>query len=434
MIGSHRRRYMVAASTVVVASLALATLPAQGAVLRSETGVSKTEIVLGTTVPMSGPASPGYNKVAPAMRAYFDYVNANGGIYGRNITLKIEDDKYLPAETVKRTRKLILQDKVFATIGSLGTGTHKTVIKDLNRRGIPDLFPSTGFSGFNAPKTYPTTFTFLPSYIVESKIIGDYIKKNFAGKKVGIITQADDFGRDALEGFKIAGITFAETQKYASGTQSGGLISQVGAMDRAGVDVVVMFGVSSAAGIALATAARSGYRAKSTWIVASVGSDATTLGILGIPAGVLNGVISASFAPAPTDDSDEYIAFFKKVNADYNKGAAWDNNVLVGMNQAFLATQAIAAAGPKLTRKGLINAMETKGKTFAHASLVPLAYSKTNHSGPSGYWFGTFNASGELKPNGGRYTVFTTDSRNGPVSTTTYNRPKLPAKGLPAKR
>lgn len=436
MIGTPRRRIMAVVSSVAVASVALATMPAQGAVLSKETGVSATEIVLGTTVPMSGIAAPGYSKVAPAMQAYFDYVNDKGGIYGRKIRLVVKDDRYTPANTKRLTNELILKDKIFAMIGSLGTGTHKTVIADLNRRGIPDFFPSTGFTGFNDPKKYPTTFTFLPSYQVEAKIMGEYIKKNFAGKKVGIITQADDFGRDALAGFSAAGVTFASKQSYASGTQSSGLVTQLAALEAAGVEVVVFFGVSSAAGAALGTAIRTGFRAKTQWIVTSVGSDATTLRTLGIPVALLNGVISTSFAPATTDDSNSWIKFFKDVNAKYNKGrdATFDNNTMAGFAQAFLITQGIAAAGKNLTRKGLIAAMETQGSKFPNPSLVPLNYSKTNHAGPLGYWFGTYNASGELKPAGGSYTLYTTTAGNSPVETSSYKQPALPADGLPAKR
>jgi ABC-type branched-subunit amino acid transport system substrate-binding protein len=437
MIGTSRRRLMVAASSVAIVGLALTSIPAQAASIRTEVGVSKTEVVLGTTVPMSGIAAPGYSKVAPAMQAFFDYVNDNGGIYGRKIRLVIKDDRYSPQVTKAKTQELILKDKVFATIGSLGTGTHKTVISDLNRRGIPDLFPNTGFSGFNDPKRYKTTFTFLPSYQVEAKILGQYIKENYAGKKIGIITQADDFGRDALAGFKTVGVTFAAQANYASGTQSGGHVTQLAAMDSAGVDVIVFFGVSSATAAALGTAIRTGLRAKTEWIVTSVGSDATTLKTLGVPVALLNGVVSTSFAPAITDDSDPWIKFFSGVNDKYNtyRDKSFDNNVLIGMSQAYIFTQALAAAGKNPTRKGLIAAMEKQGKTFNPGALVPMNYSATNHAGPLGYWFGRFNAAGELKPAGGKYTVYVTDSDNGAVTQlTNFSRPALTNNGLPAKR
>jgi branched-chain amino acid transport system substrate-binding protein len=172
------------------------------------------------------------------------------------------------------------------------------------------------------------------------------------------------------------------------------------------------------------------------WIIGSVGGDSTTLKALGVPAAVLAGSTGASFLPSPTDMTDPYIAFFKKINDTYNKGRdpTWDNNALVGMNMAMILVQALRAAGKNPTRKAVVNALITKGKTFAQAGLVPLGYSKTSHAGYTGYWFGTYNATGDLLPDGGKYTPYVTDSGSGPVTTSNYKRPALPANGLPTNK
>ena len=141
---------------VAVSTMAITSLPATAA---SDPGLSATEIVLGMQLPQSGAASPGYNKVDDAMRGYFDYVNSKGGIYGRKVRLVVKDDQYKAGLTVSSASSLINKDKVFAFIGSVGTQTHISVIGDINRRGIPDLFVNSGYSGFYTnPKTYPTTF------------------------------------------------------------------------------------------------------------------------------------------------------------------------------------------------------------------------------------------------------------------------------------
>ena len=200
------RRFLATTGAVLAGALALTALPAQGA---STPGVSDTEIVLGMQLPQTGGASPGYNKVDDAMRAYFDYVNSKGGVHGRKITLVAYDDEYRAGKTVSTASRLITKDKVFAMVGSVGTQTHLSVIKDINRRGIPDLFVNSGYSGFYTdPKKYPTTFGGLGTYTVEAKILGKYIKENFADKKVGIVYQTDDFGRNTKEGLTTAGVTF----------------------------------------------------------------------------------------------------------------------------------------------------------------------------------------------------------------------------------
>ena len=293
-----KRRALISATAVLaVAALTAATVPAQAA----EVGVTNSTITLGMTLPMTGTASPGYNKIPGAMKAYFDYLNANGGVNGRSINLKVEDDQYVPTQAVAKTNKLLLQDKVMALIAPLGTANNKAVAASVNpaRRGVPVLFVNTGFSGFADTKKYPTTYAILPSYVMEAKIMAEYIKDNFAGKTIGLVYQDDDFGTDALKGFTQAGITFAAKVAYASGSQSAttaaGWVSKLSA---AKCDVVILFGVSSATAAGLGTAAALKYAPQ--WILGSVGGDATTIKAAGVPAGVLYNAVGASFAPATT--------------------------------------------------------------------------------------------------------------------------------------
>jgi ABC-type branched-subunit amino acid transport system substrate-binding protein len=424
----NRRKLITASAVLAIVGLAATAIPAQA----SEVGVSSTEIKLGMTLPMTGTASLGYNKIPGAAKAYFDYLNANGGINGRKVTLVVKDDRYVPTEAVAKTNELILKDKVMALLAPLGTANVKAVASSVNpgRRGIPVLFVNTGFSGFADKKKYPTTYTVLPSYIMEAKIMGEYIKENFAGKKIGLLYQDDDFGTDALAGFKAAGINFAVRVPYASGSQSAttaaGWITRFRAAE---VDTVVLFGVTSASAFMLATAAQ--LRFAPQWMLGSVGGDATTLRLAGVPVAVLNNAIGFSPVPATTDMKDEYVKFFSDIYAKAVPGSAFDLNVLLGMNTAFMTAQALKAAGPSPTRKSLINAINTKGATFANSALVPAAYSRTSQVGLTGYWVGKYSATGDLSPIGGTYVTYTTDSGNGPVVKSTYKRPAMPAKGLP---
>src|SRR5437588_5620455 len=164
----------------------------------STPGVTDTAVTIGSTQPLTGPAAPGYSEIAPAAKAYFDYVNANGGVNGRKINLKYVDDAYNPTQTVTLTKQLVLQDKVFATVGSLGTPTHTKVVDFLNSSRVPDLFVASGCSCWDQPKTHPYTFGWQPDYTVEGKILGQYITQHFAGKKVAYFYQDDDFGRDGV--------------------------------------------------------------------------------------------------------------------------------------------------------------------------------------------------------------------------------------------
>jgi branched-chain amino acid transport system substrate-binding protein len=437
MITMNRRKLVSASAVIAIAALTVTTVPAQAFNPRSaEPGLTATTIKLGITLPMTGIASPGYNKIPGAMKAYFDYVNTNGGVNGRKISLVIKDDQYIPATAVARANELILRDKVFALVGTLGTASTKALTSStqLSKRGIPSLFVNTGWSGFADKKAYPTTFSILPSYQMEAKIMAKFIKDKYAGKKLALIYQDDDFGRDALAGFKTAGLTFDTLIPYASGSQAlpatgAGWISK---LRTAAPDVTVMFGVSSATTALLGNAFAAGWVGKTQFVLGSVGGDATTIaatnrGLVGL----LNGAKGLSFAPAPSDSSDEYIKLFQTIYAAAQPTQTFDNNVVAGMSNAFLVVQALKATGKNLTRKGLIQTIETKGSTFASPFLTPLGYSTTSHVGATGYWVGTYGATGALTPDGGKYTVYTTDSGSGAVVESTYKRPAMPAKGLP---
>jgi ABC-type branched-subunit amino acid transport system substrate-binding protein len=410
-------------------------------------GVSDTEIVLGMQLPQTGGASPGYNKIDDAARAYFDYVNSKGGVNGRKIKLVTKDDEYKAGRTITTARELINDEKIFAFFGSVGTQTHLAVVKDINRRGIPDLFVNSGYSGlYTDPKKYPNTFGGLGTYTVEAKILGKYLKEKYKDKKIGIVYQSDDFGRNALAGLVESGLKF-EAKKTSASFVSGthgtiGLGTQIGQMKANGVDVVIIAAVSSATAVAYATAAALSYK-PTKWAVISVGADSTTFqGILGLrgtapatSAAMLAGTLTASHAPAAGDAEDEYIKAFKKINTDFNQatglGAAWDNNVLQGMNIAYLATAALMGVGKDLTRAKLVSYLKKSGSKLSSAAFSPLGYSDTTHEAFTGFWLGEYDASLVLKPLDGKRVVYTTDSAKGPVTVSNYKRPAIAADALP---
>ena len=241
MSSKARRTLLIVQAVIAAGALSLSALPAQAA----EVGVTSSAIKLGITLPMKGSASYGYNQLPGAMKAYFDYVNANGGVNGRKITLVVKDDGYLPKQAIQNTQDLIGKDKVFAMVGALGTANNQAVADAVNlgRRGIPSLFINTGFSGFNDRKAYPTSSTLLPSYVMEAKLMSKYIKETYADKKVCLLYQDDDFGDDALVGFDKdhGNLTFTSKIAYPSLSQgvAGVPDAWVGKFKAAGCEVQI---------------------------------------------------------------------------------------------------------------------------------------------------------------------------------------------------
>lgn len=404
-------------STVVVAgAMLLSTVPANAA----DPGVTAKEIKLGITSPKIGTVALSYGKLPRAMKAYFDYINDNGGVYGRKINLISRDDKYLPQQAANQTRNLVLSDKVFAIVGALGTATHTKayVAAQLAKNNVPDLFVNTGFSGFDDKAKYPTTFLVLPSYAMEAKTIAKLIADTPTLKPMPsfLFAQDDEFGKDGVKGFALAGHKFADTPiLYPAGSLTaalaeGALAKINAAVPAAAKPVMVLMGTTDSTALILKAAEKLSLTSRFTWIAGSVGGDATTLLALGVKPATIDGAYAASFFPDAKDTTDEYVAQFMKINEKYNKGDSFDNVVLQGMNSAMLTVQALRAAGKNLTRAGLMKAIEDKGSTFASAGLAPLNYSATSRVGYNGYWFGQLNAKGELKPVGGKVTLYTTDS------------------------
>ena len=115
-----------------------------GSAAASVPGITKTQILIGSHQPLTGPAAPGYSEIAPAANAYFQYVNSKGGIYGRKIKYTYLDDAYDPSKTVSVVHQLVLQDNVFGIFNGLGTPTHLAVVKYLNSAKVPNLFIASG--------------------------------------------------------------------------------------------------------------------------------------------------------------------------------------------------------------------------------------------------------------------------------------------------
>src|SRR3954454_21555551 len=188
----------LAAVGVLATSLSMAPASAQK---KYDIGATDTEIKIGQTVPLSGPASA-YATVGKAQAAYMKMINDQGGINGRKINLIQYHDAYSPPKAVEQVRKLVESDEVLLTFQLLGTPSNAAVQKYLNSKKVPQLFAATGASRFPDPKNFPWTMGFNPNYFVEGRIYGQYIIKEYPNAKIGILYQNDDLGKDYLNGIK----------------------------------------------------------------------------------------------------------------------------------------------------------------------------------------------------------------------------------------
>jgi ABC-type branched-subunit amino acid transport system substrate-binding protein len=410
----------------------------------SAPGVTATSITFGTHQPLTGPAAPGYSNVAPASQAYFNYVNAHGGVFGRKIHLIYKDDAYNPTNTVSVVHQLVLQNNVFGIFEGLGTPTHTKVVGFLNAEKIPDVFVASGCPCWDNGSSQPYTFGYQTQYTIEGKILGAYIKQAFPGQKVAVLYQDDDFGQGGLAGIKdeVPKADIVTTQAYQPTNVD--LAPQMTAIKASGAKVLVQFTVPIFTAIAELTSFTLNYHPQ--LVTSNVSIDPTTVGALlkvvskGKASGtaLIEGAITDGYLPSNTDTSNPWIQLFMKVHAQYDASAPFDANVLYGMANAYTLLQALVAAGKNLTRQGLVNAINNNGASWKGPGLTPFRYSTSIHGGYSGTEMGKVVGGkvvlGSAAGFSGMFAgPLTTDpSASSPLTPYAATQPAPPANGIPS--
>ena len=163
------------------------------------TASAEDVIKIGNTMPYSGPASA-YGAIGQTIQAYFEKVNAEGGVHGRKIEFISYDDAYSPPKTVEQIRRLVEQDEVDILFQTLGTPTTTAVHKYVNAKKVPHLFVASGASKWNDPENFPYTTGWQPNYPTEGAIYAQYVLDNIENPKIAILYQNDDYGKDYLHG------------------------------------------------------------------------------------------------------------------------------------------------------------------------------------------------------------------------------------------
>jgi branched-chain amino acid transport system substrate-binding protein len=352
-------------------------------------GITKDTVTVGSTFPLTGVAAPGYSEIPTGVQAYFDYVNAGGGVNGRTIKYIVRDDGYNPTTTSEVTNELVLKDQVFAMLGALGTAPHSAVVNFLNSEKVPDLFVSSGSIQWgDNPKKKPDTFGWQPDYEIEAKIIGQYVAQNMPEAKVGLFMQDDDLGRDSETGVRryldkqIVGV-----QKYTTGNTD--VAPQIAALKASGADLVLGFNVPSYTALSQLVAMKLNYKPK--WFYSNIGSDGELVGSLLSKfskgavgtANPLDGVLTTEYIPGVDATDNAWVQLWQKVWDKHGKDGHLTNYRIYGMSKAYAFVQALQAAGKNPTREGIVGAVEKMGNATG-PPLAPFRFSADSHQGISG--------------------------------------------------
>jgi branched-chain amino acid transport system substrate-binding protein len=337
-----------------------------------DSGASDTEIKIGNIVPYSGPASA-YAAIGRAEEAYFNKINAEGGIGGRKIKFISYDDGYSPPKTVEQARKLVESDGVLLIFGSLGTSTNGAIRKYMNEKKVPQLFVASGASKWNDPKQYPWTMGWQPSYASEARIYAKYIMKEKPDGKIGVLYQNDDFGKDYLKGLKDGLGPKASMIVLEDGydTSEPAVDEHVVKLKASGADILISITTPKFAAQAIKKAAEINWHP--VHIISNV--SASVGGVLE-PAGleISQGILSASYTKDGSDpqwNADAGMKKFYSFLAQYDpKANKLDAGVVFGYAAAQTMVKVLQMCGDDLTRDNVMKQAASL-KDFEPDTLLP---------------------------------------------------------------
>ena len=359
---------LVASAALVVSLPSAMARPDAGAA--PVPGVSSRIITLGGTFPLTGPASL-YAPIPKGMDVYFRWVNQRinkgdkkRGVYGRQIAWKYYDDEYNPAKTVQFTNTLLLQDRIFANVGSLGTEHNQAIRPLLNQRKVPHLLVSTGASYWGLQsRQFPYTVGWQPDYIAEGRAYGQWIRANAPNAKIAVFYQNDDYGKDYLRGLKIglANRTSLIVSEQSYEVTDTSYASQVARQRASGADTWVLLTTPTPTVRAIATARALNFRYE-TLVINSVAAVDSVMRAAASSAGAdsVNGAISTAYLKNPTNPAyandpwvKNYYALMRRFAPEVD---ARNTFYYYGVAKAYDMVRLLYLAGKNPTRTSLMAA------------------------------------------------------------------------------
>jgi ABC-type branched-subunit amino acid transport system substrate-binding protein len=359
---------------------------AAAAVALATPGVTPTTITLGGTVPLSGPAAA-YASVGRGADAYFKYVNSKGGVYGRKIVYKYEDDGFDVAKTILLTRQLVEQDNVLAIFDSVGTEHALAVRPYLNDRKVPQLFVGSGVSKLATEhKQYPWSMGYLPSFSGEGAIYGRYVAAHQPKARIAVLYENSDFGKDMLNGLRrgLGGkAKIVATQSYE--VTDSGVDSQLAKLKASGANTLMLFATPQFAIFGYVGSFRLGWHPQVYVTSVSISPDIMKIAKFGSNQKQVEGSISIAFVKDPTSAQwakDKTVRLYKTIVKRFLPGAKADDVFYYyGMAVAYTMVDTLKKAGRNLTRASVLRAATHLNETDPF--LLPGVKIKTS---PSDYY------------------------------------------------
>ncbi len=335
-------------------------------------GASDTEIKIGNIMPYSGPASS-YAVIGKSEAAYFDKINAEGGINGRKIKFISYDDAYSPPKAIEQARKLVESDEVLLIFNPLGTPSNSAIRKYMNAKKVPQLFVASGATKWGDPKNFPWTIGWQPNYQSEGRIYAKYILDHFPNSKIAVFWQNDDSGRDQAKGLRDglgdkANMIVADKSYEVSDPS---VDSQIVALHDSGADIFFSWAAPKGSAQAIRKVGELGWKPK--FFLGNIASSVA--GVLK-PAGLefSKDIISTAYLKDPTDPAwkddpgvKTWRVFMDKYYPDSDKT---NNSNVYGYAAAQTMVQVLKQCGDDLTRENVMK-QAANLKDFSTDMMLP---------------------------------------------------------------
>jgi ABC-type branched-subunit amino acid transport system substrate-binding protein len=368
----------IALTLIAVAALAV-TATGQPA----ERGVTATEIVLGTSMPTSGPAAFWGVPISGAMDAWFRHLNDQGGLHGRRLRLVVKDDGYLPPRAITNTRELVERDNVFALAASIGTANVFAVrdyVVDSQTLWITPLAGSDIWAGFRKNKYL---FAAYPSYIEEGIYLTTYAAKNLKSKIFAVFYQNDLYGQQGVLGIK-RGVDKAPGTKLVRQVSyevtDAEVAAQAQKLKESGADTVVLYATPRHGALIVREMAKLGFRP--TLLSSFTLLDPAMFALAGE---AWNEIYFAQYFPLPgTGDArvDAVLQTLSRINPALARNP-FNSVAGVAFMEPFI--EGLRRTGPSLTRDRLVTAMESL-KNWDGEVMRGVTYAADRRQGTNRYF------------------------------------------------
>jgi len=358
---------------IILAAAVLFSSAAISAAHSAEVGVSNDKVIVGQSVALTGPAAQLGIQMRNGIKAYFDEVNAKGGVNGRKLELVTLDDGYEPARTVPNTKELIEKHRVFALIGYVGTPTSVPAVPVFTEAKVPFIGPFTGAEALRQPfNRY--IFHVRASYYDETDKIVEQVLST-GGKNIAVFYQDDAYGQAGLKGTQIA--MEKRGQKIAAlGTVERNTVKVEDAVKKinaAQPDAVVMISAYTSCAEFIKQMKKAGSTAQ-FYNVSFVGSVSLANALGGDGPGVgISQVVPFPWATSVPVVKEYQMLSAKSGNKDYNFGA------MEGFLVAKTFVEGLRRTGKDVTREKFIDSMEKMQDVDLGGFFV--SFSPKSHAG-----------------------------------------------------